>query len=758
MKHNFKTLCTCLALVMYAGTSVAMDGDWSDELTYNPWADEPSRSTPSAKNNKESKKENVQNKEKSSVQAGNSSQRVSKKNDSHSEKRKMPEEVLFKWMDAAKEGDIDTIRKYIDQNYDVNAKDFAGETALGYATWKRHKDVVELLLEHGPDVNVKDEDGKTALDYAKEKNNKEIVKYLEQANKKDVQSTSSQSQKKSTDFQEERRKMPEDVYIEWMKAVAEGNIDTIRSYINQNYEVDAHYNIASDIRGNRQRDVTALNVAVSSGFENIAKLLLENGADPNTYDNHEILFKIPLIEAVRSNKLEMVRMLLKHGAKISLVDRFGNTAVDYALGNIKTNEEIIKLLSIADNKLIDKYGRTALMRAASRKYLYAAPNDSRKRGDREEKYIKLLLTGNQIVDAQDNEGKTALMLAALHGHYRVAKLLIEEYKADVNIQDNNGYTALMLAAYNGREHIVKLLLENGAEVNVQNEDGNTALILAKYNNPYDSIITGLLKKYEADVNIRNKKGVSALNFENGTLPSEDAKSMTKEEIEQLRQAARKGDIETIKNYIKRGVNVDQVSPDFAKTALYVAAEEGHFDIVKLLVEHGADVNYCGEQGSVLCGAGFCAYKDENVKIIEFLLKNGADPNKHNQNCLSDFIPLATTFWARRTRRWPPDQAKIASANRLKVVKMLLKYGADINLCIRQLPVLTKALYCLDSRYNFNKEIIQFLLDKGAVMGGSMFEDQYTLPHFEWFFDRTELGLAPVQPSPANRPVFDANAI
>ncbi len=35
MKLNFKTLCACLALIMYAGTSVAMDGDWSDELTYN---------------------------------------------------------------------------------------------------------------------------------------------------------------------------------------------------------------------------------------------------------------------------------------------------------------------------------------------------------------------------------------------------------------------------------------------------------------------------------------------------------------------------------------------------------------------------------------------------------------------------------------------------------------------------------------------------------------------------------------------------
>jgi len=58
-----------------------------------------------------------------------------------------------------------------------------------------------------------------------------------------------------------------------------------------------------------------------------------------------------------------------------------------------------------------------------------------------------LINSGADVNTQNEQGATALMLAALNGHTEVLKILIQS-KADVNMQANanNGWTALMLSA------------------------------------------------------------------------------------------------------------------------------------------------------------------------------------------------------------------------------------------------------------------------------------------------------------------------
>ena len=73
----------------------------------------------------------------------------------------------------------------------------------------------------------------------------------------------------------------------------------------------------------------------------------------------------------------------------------------------------------------------------------------------------------------DNDGWTALMVAAQNGHARVVDQLLDN-KADTEVQSKKGSTALMIAAHNGRVPVVKQLLDNKANIEVQNEDGWTA--------------------------------------------------------------------------------------------------------------------------------------------------------------------------------------------------------------------------------------------------------------------------------------------
>ena len=69
----------------------------------------------------------------------------------------------------------------------------------------------------------------------------------------------------------------------------------------------------------------------------------------------------------------------------------------------------------------------------------------------------------------------------------------DRHNASLNLQDQDGNTALMLAAESGRTENVHLLLENGADPNVNNNDGKTAYELAQENKHQE--IAKLIKTY-----------------------------------------------------------------------------------------------------------------------------------------------------------------------------------------------------------------------------------------------------------------------
>lgn len=110
-------------------------------------------------------------------------------------------------------------------------------------------------------------------------------------------------------------------------------------------------------------------------------------------------------------------------------------------------------------------------------------------------------------------GESPLMLAALKGHLALSDKLVKK-GADVN---KSGWTPLHYAASNGHVEVIKLLLENHAYIDAESPNGSTPLMMASmYGNPQS---VKLLLDEGADPMLKNQVGLTALQFaERGNRP------------------------------------------------------------------------------------------------------------------------------------------------------------------------------------------------------------------------------------------------
>jgi len=178
--------------------------------------------------------------------------------------------------------------------------------------------------------------------------------------------------------------------------------------------------------------------------------------------------------------------------------------------------------------------------------------------------VSRLIERGADIDVRAVGGRTPLMFACESGSHECAQALIEA-GADLDLRAEDGGTALMTAVDWGRVEIMRLLLEHGAEINIQDNEGWSCLLVAIFQG--DAGLVGELIAAGADVD--------ANVFATGQTA--------------LLQALEGGKFDIARMLIASGANVN-LHKDGQVTPLMLAVAKGQSDLVLLLIENGADVN------------------------------------------------------------------------------------------------------------------------------------------------------------------------
>ena len=369
------------------------------------------------------------------------------------------------------------------------------------------------------------------------------------------------------------------------QAAERGNIEIVKQAIAD----------GADVNAKTEDGWTPLHFATSGGYEEITELLIAKGADVNARDNRG---GTSLLEAALSGKKEIAKILIAKGTNVNAKDDIGRTTLHAAAWH--GQKEVAELLIVegADVHVKDKEGSTPLHRVADRMMMQlVVDNDAN--ANAKKQIVEQLITNNANVNARDNRGDTPLHRAALGGYTKIAELLIDN-GANVNTKKEDGQTPLHEAALNGNKKIIELLIARAADVNAKNMNGNTPLNYSEGKWETDSSELEAVRKEIADL-LRKHGGKTGEELKaEGNLAKPDAEAKKPEPPTakasdiSIHQAAKKGDIEAIKQHFAAGTDVDEKYGDL--TPLHFAAVHGRKEVVELLIATGADVNAKLEKG------------------------------------------------------------------------------------------------------------------------------------------------------------------
>jgi ankyrin repeat protein len=294
--------------------------------------------------------------------------------------------------------------------------------------------------------------------------------------------------------------------------------------------------------------------------------------------------------------------------------------------------------------------------------------------------VESLIQGGENLNAADQHGFTALHVAAEFGHQQIVMALIDA-GAQPNQASADGHTAIWVAAQNGHLETVRLLLTLGADPNAQNQEGFSPLHVAGQKRtvpmgpdfvPPSSQrnhveVVSLLLSRGARVSLANSGQKSALyvavraghsDVVRNLLLHAPLKDQETDPAETpLRMASRRGYTDIMRLLIDSGADVNWASPDDGATALHFACFYGQAAAVAILNDAGAKLNSRSRDGSTPLHV---AAQEGHLEAVRAILAAGALVNELNSG---RFTPLHSA----------------AQHGHAGIVRALIEAGADSNL-------------------------------------------------------------------------------
>jgi ankyrin repeat protein len=449
------------------------------------------------------------------------------------------------------------------------------------------------------------------------------------------------------------------------------------------------------------------NIYSPTEYSELIQLLIDKGANINAKNNNGLS---TLSIAIMNDNIEAAKLLIDKGADINAIDIKGDNLLIKALEECRIDTAKLLINKGIDVNFIPEDGISALMTVC----LMNTKNDRTKENlsgstlVRFEMYsqddyfelIELLIANGADVNSKGFGGMSALGAAASVDNIEAIKLLIEK-GADVNAKDNNGQTALFYATTFDNAEAIKLLIANGADVNqkFQKEHEDFTLLLSaimkhwanKSTSPEEQLATlrtiQLLINLGADVNTG-----FPLFYASFILKSK--------EITQL--------------LIDNGADIDRLTLD-AISIQDMLVRHGHYDMLKLFIQNGADINLKNISGKTpLLNAISLKENDPFEKIQKDDSRNALEKvllsESYEDGNADQIIKLLVESGANLNTQCDITKntalLQTVKYNDYESVKLLLKHGADVD--IQDSHGLTALMYA-----EKNKKIRNLLLRSDA---------------------------------------------
>ncbi len=280
--------------------------------------------------------------------------------------------------------------------------------------------------------------------------------------------------------------------------------------------------------------------------------------------------------------------------------------------------------------------------------------------DDDVRLVKKLLAEGEEVNRTNKFGLTPLMLAASRGNKDMVDALLAE-NADVNLKGWAGLTALHWACSSDHDapDILKALIKSGANVNTKEDNGPTPVIRA-----------ALKGKFGA-VQILQSAGAAFTN--------------------DLVYSSAFGQLDIVKERLKAGANVNKRN-ESGRSPLAAAAANGHLEVVKILLEHRANVDSGGKDGDVTTSALIFAAGAGHIEVVKALLDKKASMDADLEGRTPLFVAVNGGYRA--------------------LTKCLIDHGADPN---GQNPDGEPVLFTAAHKH---PEVLKTLLDAGANLNAT----------------------------------------